>query len=136
MNLINIFEGRSMFEVITMIFLNNAKAALLSILLGVFFGIFPVAVLIVNGYLVGFTGRIASEEFGLSIMLRLIPHGIFELPAILISVGLGLKMGMVLLKERKEFKKEFKKAIKFYLLVILPLLLIASIVEGILVFLE
>jgi stage II sporulation protein M len=104
-------------------------------LLGVFFGIFPLFVAIVNGYLLGFVSRFAVEEGGILILWRLIPHGIFELPAVIISIGLGLKLGVSMIgKNRKKvLKKDLRKSFRFFLFVIFPLLLIAGIIEGILI---
>ena len=104
-------------------------------MLGVLFGIFPVAAAVTNGYLIGFVSRYAVEEYGIFVLWRLLPHGIFELPAIIISIGIGLKLGLdFLLKDkRKQFKKDFKEAMRFFLFSIIPLLVVAAIIEGILV---
>jgi len=32
---------------------------------------------------------------------RLLPHGIFELPAVFISLGMGLKIGMFIFQKKK-----------------------------------
>ena len=63
---------------------------------------------------------------GIFILWRLLPHGIFEIPAILISTSLGIRLGT----DFKNFKKNLKSAIRVFLLIIVPLLVIAGIIEG------
>jgi len=36
---------------------------------------------------------------GYGILWRLVPHGIFELPAVFISLGLGIKLGTFIFRE-------------------------------------
>jgi stage II sporulation protein M len=69
--------------------------------------------------------------------LNLLPHGIFELPAIFISFGMGLKFGTFLFyKEKmKKFAEFFSNSLRVFVFVILPLLVIAAIIEGSLIFL-
>jgi stage II sporulation protein M len=132
-----LFEGLNLWETIGLIFFNNARASLIAILAGVFFGVVPLIIALTNGYLVGFISRIVSNEFSIFELWRLLPHGIFELPAVLISVGLGLKIGIeILTKPTKEnFIENLNKALKTFVLIIIPLLIIAAIIEGLLIFL-
>ena len=69
------------------------------------------------------------------ILWRLLPHGIFELPAVIISIGIGIKIGLDIWKKdaKQRLKRNFKEAIRLFIFVILPLLLIAGIIEGVLV---
>ena len=129
------FEGLGVFETIGLIFLNNIQASFFAIVFGVGVGLFPLFGAIFNGYLLGFVARFAVEEGGILVLWRLVPHGIFELPAIILSIGIGIKLGIdVLFAEgRKKFEKDFREAMRFFLFVIFPLILIAGIIEGILV---
>ena len=43
-----------------------------------------------------------SSDVCSSDLFRLLPHGIFELPAIFISLGLGLRFGMFIFQKEKE----------------------------------
>jgi len=131
------FEGLGVFETILKIFLNNLQASFLSVMLGIILGLFPLGAAIVNGYVLGFVGRHAVGVGGVFILWRLLPHGIFELPAVLISMGLGLWIGVSILKRGASwsgFKKNFIDAMRVFIFVVLPLLIIAGIIEGILVF--
>jgi stage II sporulation protein M len=135
--MLGIFDGKNLVETIFLIFLNNLRASLFIILLGIFFGIFPIVSAIFNGYLIGFVVRLVVAEEGLFVIWRLLPHGIFELPAVLISMGLGLKIGFELFKKNPEktLKRNFKESIKVFLRIILPLLVLAAFIEGSLIYL-
>jgi stage II sporulation protein M len=128
-------EGKGVFELVVFIFLNNLGASFYSVFFGVFFGIVPLFSSVFNGYLIGFVSRGAVEIEGLFVLWRLFPHGIFELPAVFLSMAMGLKLGLGWFskKGRKNFKKNFKESMRFFFFVVLPLLLIAGIIEGILV---
>jgi stage II sporulation protein M len=126
--------GDGLFEIIGFIIYNNAKASLFAIILGVGFGIFPMISLIVNGYVLGFVARLSTDQQGIFVLWRLLPHGIFELPAVLISIGIGLRLGTELIINRKKFGDKFFGAMRVFLLIILPLLIIAGIIEGCLIY--
>lgn len=119
------------FEMISFIVLNNLKSALMMFLLGIVF--LPVIGIILNGYLIGSTIRNVSAEFGISTWFMLLPHGIFEIPAICIALGLGLRIGMEWFRG-KEFKKRYLEGIGVFFYVVVPLLIIAGIIEGSLIF--
>ena len=127
--------GKGALELTGFIFLNNMKVALLSIVAGIFVGIFPLISIIFNGYLIGFVSNEAVKTEGVLVLWRLLPHGIFELPAIIFSIAIGLKIGRnVFLKNNKEkLKRDYTEGLRFYFFVVFPLLLIAAIIEGILI---
>jgi len=130
-----LFEGLNLWETIGLLFFNNARASLIAILLGVFFGVVPLIVALSNGYLIGFVARIVSNEVSIWQLWRILPHGIFELPAVFISIGLGLKIGIeILTKPTKEnLFDNLDKALKTFILMIIPLLVIAAVIEGLLI---
>ncbi len=116
------------------IFLNNALKSLAAIFLGIGFGIFPLFLVAYNGEAVGIVANIFSKEKGiLYVLAALLPHGIIEIPAILISAGIGLRLGhMVYLSLRgmkTDIRSELRQAVKFYIRVIVPLLLVAALIE-------
>lgn len=119
------------------IFLNNVQSSFLGVALGIALGIFPVIFAISNGYIIGFVANMSVKEEGILSLWKLLPHGIFELPAVFISFALGLRLGSSILKS-EEFgglKENLKKSGRSFLLIIIPLLVIAAIIEGILIFL-
>jgi uncharacterized membrane protein SpoIIM required for sporulation len=111
------------------IFLNNAFTCFLDIILGPLLGIFPLFSIILNGGLIGW---FAHEE-GLIVFLAIVPHGMFEIPAFLLSAAIGLKLGREVLKRKEErhLKDELRKALRVYLILILLLLLIAALIESV-----
>jgi stage II sporulation protein M len=128
----------SFFELIVFIFFNNLKSAFLGMIFGIFIGVFPVIVTLANGYLLGYISSLAVKEGGAISLLSLLPHGIFELPAIFIALGLGLKLGTVLFQKKldKSFNEFFINSIRIFVFIVLPLLMIAAIIEGSLIFLR
>jgi len=128
--------GMNQFELINFILLNNLQSSFTSMIFGVLLGIFPLMAVIVNGYILGFVSAMSVKSEGVFILWRLIPHGIFELPAVFISMGLGLKLGtFILQKDRIESLKRYLwKSIIVFLFIILPLLILAAIIEGSLIF--
>jgi stage II sporulation protein M len=129
-------EGMSRLELTRFIFVNNFQSSLLGMLFGVLLGIFPVLSVISNGYVLGFVASKTVEKAGILVLWRILPHGIFELPALFISLGLGLKLGSFIFQKQKflSFKEYLKKSILVFLLIVIPLLLLAAIIEGSLIF--
>jgi len=135
--LLNKTEGMSQIDLIKFIFLNNLQSSFSGMIFGFLLGIFPVMAAIANGYLLGFVALISVDNGGWLILFKLLPHGIFELPAIFISLGLGLKLGTCIFRKEilKNFNEYFINSLRIFLLIVIPLLLIAGIVEGSLIFL-
>ena len=130
-------EGMSWSQLLGFIFFNNLQSSFFGMILGIFFGLFSIVALVANGYLIGFVSRIVSEKEGILVLWRLLPHGIFEIPAILISTGLGIKLGtFIFQKKGKETLKEIiLKSLKAFFFVIVPLLIIAALIESSLIYL-
>ncbi|HIG94145.1 MAG TPA: stage II sporulation protein M [Nanoarchaeota archaeon] len=124
--------GMNQWELIQYIFLNNLQSSFFGLVLGVFFGIFPIITTIVNGYILGFVSiKVVSVE-GIFVLWRLFPHGIFELPAVFISLGLGLKFGSFIFQKKKfdSLKDYFVNSLRVFFFIVFPLLVIAAIIEG------
>lgn len=92
--LLEMTEGMSRGELISFIFLNNLQSSFFGMIFGIVLGIFPIITSILNGYVLGFVSSEAVYGGGILVLWRLLPHGIFELPALFISAGLGLKLGL------------------------------------------
>ena len=123
-------------ELTWFLFQNNIFSSFIGLIFGVFFGIFPLMVASINGLLLGYVYALASATGGLGVIWMLVPHGIFELPAVFISLGLGLKLGMFIFvkNKKKELFERLNKSLKVFVIIVLPLLIIAAIIEGLLIF--
>jgi stage II sporulation protein M len=128
-------KNMSQQELIQFIITNNVKSTFFGIIFGVLLGIYPLVSALANGYILGFVAFLSVSTDGIISLWKIFPHGIFELPAIFISLGLGLKMGTFILKKKKiyTFRSYLLNSIRVFLLVVLPLLIIAGIIEGTLI---
>ncbi|MEK3646252.1 stage II sporulation protein M [Aeribacillus composti] len=109
------------------IFLNNILVCLV-LMLGLFtFGIPTFIYLLINGISIGagLTHLILSDQPLLNIFLKVIPHGIFEIPFFLLAGAIGF-LGFTFYFNRKY---GLKFLLKHVVMVIIGILL-ASIVEG------
>lgn len=80
------------------IFLNNLFASTIAMLLGIGFGIVPALVAVLNGVVLGVIGYHAIETIGVMYLVAaILPHGIIELPTVLICIGVGFRLGHLLL---------------------------------------
>ncbi|MAG37780.1 hypothetical protein CMI45_00110 [Candidatus Pacearchaeota archaeon] len=130
-------EGLNGIELTVFILQNNIQSAFMGMLLGIFFGIFPIISLIGNGVVLGYVSSLVIEEAGTFALWRLLPHGIFELAAVFIALGLGVRLGGFVFAKRgkkiRVLRERFYQSINVFLMIILPLLVLAAIIEGILI---
>ncbi|WP_406670158.1 stage II sporulation protein M [Methanolobus sp. ZRKC4] len=132
--LAEMLQGLSAFEIMLLIFVNNSVKMFFSILLGFALGIIPFGFLVLNGFILGVFAHYQAVESGtLFIIAGLTPHGIIEIPMLLISSAIGLKIGYVALNtirsQPADLKGEIIRGIKFYLHWLFPLILLAAIIE-------
>ncbi len=136
-DLIDRTAGLNASELIVFIFTNNFFASFIGLISGVLFGIFPIFNILLNGVLLGYVLALAVSLEGWFSIFRLLPHGVFELPAIFISIGLGIKIGGFIFARggRKifELKRRLINSIFVFIEFVLPLLVIAAIIEGLLI---
>lgn len=129
-------EGMSQFELTQFIFLNNIQSSFLGMAAGIFLGIFPLLTTIANGFVLGFVALESVKAEGILILWRILPHGIFELPALFISLGLGLRLGTFFFySKHKPFVYYVWNSLRVFIFVVLPLLIIAALIEGGFIFL-
>jgi len=122
---------------ITMIFLfiifNNVIKSFVWMILGVIGSIPPLFFAVLNGFFLGhFTYNIALEtSFGF-IVAALVPHGIIEIPTILLSSAAGMGLGYALINRfrgRGSLRAEMGKALLLFITKIVPFLVISAVVE-------
>ncbi|GBG09329.1 membrane protein [Paenibacillus agaridevorans] len=95
-------ENRT-FAMITVIFLNNAIKSIFIIFLGAFLGVIPILFLIINGMVIGYLlDRVAETPDAMPvfelIVKGLLPHGIIEIPAIIIACAYGMRFGILIVR--------------------------------------
>lgn len=136
-NLLEQTQGFSYLDWVSFIFLNNFLSSFFGIIFGSVLGAYSFFGAIINGYVVGFVSFLSVNEGGFGVLWKLLPHGIFELPAIFISLGLGLKLGTFVFQKNKSksFREYLWNALRVFIFVVLPLLIIAAFIEGSLIFL-
>ena len=85
-----------------------------------------------NGFILGFVSKLSVAEIGLFSLWKLLPHGIFELPAIFISFASGVKLGSFIFHKKKiEALENFlKNTLRIFILVVVPLLFLAALIES------
>ncbi len=129
-------EGMSSLRMIGFIFTNNIQSGFMGMFFGFFLGIFPILATFANGYIVGYVSSSVISSSGIISLLSILPHGIFELPAIFISFGMGIKFGTFIFykNKRKYLSKFLIDSLRVFVFVVLPLLIIAAIIEGSLIF--
>lgn len=83
-----------------LIFSNNLRAAMSMLLLGIVFFIVPLSSLWINGLMVGYVVKMAQLEgasVGEMVVFGLLPHGVVEIPAVILAGGIGAFLGFRLL---------------------------------------
>ncbi|PWB54394.1 MAG: hypothetical protein C3F06_04365 [Candidatus Methanoperedenaceae archaeon] len=140
-NYLEMFKGSfgwiktlSPISIMLVIFLNNAVKSLFAIVLGAGFGIIPIIFVGGNGIILGLIANEVSKQQGIIFVLAaLVPHGIIEIPMILISAGLGLRLGyfmyLSLRGEKKDMRAELAGSLRLYMRVIMPLLFVSAMIE-------
>lgn len=127
-------ETHTQLQLFVKIFLNNYLSTLLTLLIGLLFGLGPVLFLLINGFAMGNLISFASTRVSLyKIGLAIVPHGIFEVPAVLIASSYGLWWGVKNYRRfryQDSFRKNFALPLRRYLHYVVPLLLIGALVEA------
>jgi stage II sporulation protein M len=136
----DLMKGRPVWIRIGIIWFNNLFASISAILLGILLAAFPLFSLIGNGLAIGFMQHMVQQT-GLSatqFYLALLPHGIFELPAFFIAVGLGIRLGIIpfrliwqrhMSEQRRPLFRIFFQELRHYLVLITVLLFVAAVIE-------
>ncbi|PLX20960.1 hypothetical protein C0584_04205 [Candidatus Parcubacteria bacterium] len=124
-------------QLFVFIFNNNVMIAFSAFLSGIIFGIPTMIILITNSFVIGTVVMIATEDMDIfSIIFSLLPHGIFEIPAILLALSLGFLLGRLMygyLFKKKRIDEKFSFLVKVFFYVVFPLLFIAAFVEAALI---
>lgn len=132
-----------MLQMFTFIFFNNTIKSIAIIYLGMLLGVLPIIFLAVNGMVLGYLylQMVVVHETATfaDLAIGILPHGIIELPVVIIACAYGLKLGDLVWKRlfqvfgnQQRVEGEIKQFLKgtgrivFFLVVTL---LIAAVIE-------
>ncbi len=130
---------------ILILFWHNLRAVLLVAIVGMALGVYPAFSMLFNGLIIGVVGVLSVENSSLATFLAgILPHGIFEIPALLLGAAIGLRLGLGPLVARKRstfaspgfatwqgYGQELRDALVMLSLVVLLLAVAAAIEVGI-----
>lgn len=124
----------SSLELLLFIFLNNVVKAGAVVLLGLFLGIPTAIFLLTNGLVAGLVIYQVMAERGLGYTLSgLVPHGVVELPALLLAGSLGLEVGGEVLRwlrrRPSRVRRRLRRVVRPYLVYVAPALAVAAVIE-------
>ena len=127
--------GNLSFLLLLIIFINNAVKALGLIFLGILLGLPPVLFIGLNGFILGGLGSALEAVNGWRyVMASFIPHGVIEIPVVLLATALGFTVGMEsarwLVRKESRLRLRLSDGLKVYLRWILPGLAIAASIEA------
>ena len=117
------------------IFFKNVTALLLSFVFSPLLCLVPILALTVNGWVLSFISAAVVQEESLGLLLAgLLPHGVLELPALIIGEAAALSFGtmaiiaLIAKKKRNLLLPNLKQNLR-YLLIACVMLLPAAIIE-------
>lgn len=115
------------------IFFNNMKVCLILFVGGITFGVATLFVLASNGYVIGGITEVMLRGYDVSLFAAsIVPHGIFEISALLMSSALGLQMAHALFSDALGRGNAGEVCLWYgtrFLCVVVPLLVVAALVE-------
>ncbi|MCK9580170.1 MAG: stage II sporulation protein M [Methanoregula sp.] len=127
-------DGTNPYDMVIKLFANNLEACLLLFLGGASFGILTIFIMSINGIVIGAIMEIVSKEHSaLFVAAALIPHGIFEIPAFILSGALGILLAQSLIAEwygRGDTAGAAQAFARLFLMFVLPLITAAACVEA------
>lgn len=129
------------FELFFQILLNNLRAGTLFLLFGFIpFLFIPLVGIFINGIQIGLVSSVTliqGKSLAKVFFLGILPHGIFEIPAILLANTLGLYVSIQILKKIMDFDKEkiplvqtVKKTAVVWAAVVIPLVIMGALIEA------
>lgn len=116
------------------LFANNLEACILLFLGGASFGILTIFIMSLNGIVIGAVMEIVHKDHSaLFVAAAILPHGIFEIPAFIISGALGVLLAQSLIAEwytGHDTAKDAAAYARLFIFYVLPLVAIAACVEA------
>jgi len=116
------------------LFCNNLQACLLMFLGGASLGILTVFIITVNGFVIGSVLELVRQQHSLLfVAAAIVPHGIFEIPAFVLSGALGFMLARSLWNEWMSGSDAAIEAAalgRTFLFRVVPLVAVAALVEA------
>jgi len=126
-------EGFDLAQIFIFIVFNNVTKTFIWMVLGVLGGLPPMFFAVLNGFFIGHFSYNVALDYSLGfIVAALIPHGVVEIPTIILSSAVGMGLGYAFinrLRGQGNMRAEFGKAFLLYFTKILPLLILAAVLE-------
>lgn len=126
-------QDYSLVQFLMFIIGNNVFNGFLWIGLGYVFSFPSLYLSALNGFVIGNISHTMIMESSLSfVLVGLIPHGIIEIPTLLLCSAMGMGLGYSLinrLRGRGSLKLELIKAMRLFITRILPLIVLAAVIE-------
>ncbi len=118
------------------ILVHNLIATIVTIYAGFFFALIPLFSILTNGLLFGGFLKSVPANTQLSTfetILMILPHGIFEIPSMILSLAIGIKFGSWPFKKDKLkfIKMNFRESSLSLGIIVAPFLFVAAIIETI-----
>lgn len=127
-------DGTDPFDMCLKLFANNLQACILLFLGGATFGILTIFIMSLNGIVIGAIMELVHKDHTpIFVAAAIVPHGIFEIPAFIISGALGILLAQSLIAEWYGSGDSAVAAYAFarlFLTVVLPLVAVAASVEA------
>jgi stage II sporulation protein M len=122
------------------IFRQNLQSSLIALAGGILLGTLSFLVVWMNGFIIGYVityffrtlpGTAGEKIVYLAVVL--LPHGVFELPIVLVSAALGMRLGISWMaapegQRTAHFNKNFLESLKFIPLLVV-VLAVAAVIE-------
>ena len=127
-------DGQNPYDMFIKLFANNLEACILLFLGGASFGILTIFIMSLNGIVIGAIMEMVSKDHSaLFVAAAILPHGIFEIPAFIISGALGILLAQSLIAEwygTGDTAVAAQAYARLFLVFVLPLVLVAASVEA------
>lgn len=127
-------DGTDAFTMCLKLFANNLQACILLFLGGASFGILTIFIMSLNGIVIGAIMEIVSKDHtALFVAAAILPHGIFEIPAFILSGALGILLAQSLIAEwygGEDTAVDARRFGRLFVLYVLPLVALAAFVEA------
>jgi len=124
------------FGLFFLIFLRNSFIGLLTVVSGIVLGLPTILIVVANGFVIGAIAGWLTKAYGAKLVaLGLLPHGVIEVPALLICGAYGMRVGVAVVarlmkRDSVPVSAELATALSAYLSRSLPLFLVAALVES------